>query len=176
RASMTDRRSPERPQPHIVTGDGTTSPAHRLLLITAAFPPDPRSGSLRWQKLSRFVAERGWGLDVITTDPAEIEFPDAALVKELPSGIRVFGMRSSPPHVERFLRGVWQVYRGRSPRESGTGSATSVDGMRTPAAAAPRNDRPESLGRSEIQWSLRSPRGLVRAFTSLMDFARWRNW
>src|SRR5438094_725046 len=101
---MTARRSPERPQPHIVTGDGTTSPAHRLLLITAAFPPDPRSGSLRWQKLSRYAAERGWGLDVITTDPAEIEFPDPALVRALPLGIRVFGVRSSPPRVERFAR------------------------------------------------------------------------
>src|SRR5439155_14494927 len=131
-ASMTARRSPERPQPHIVTGDGTTSPAHRLLLITAAFPPDPRSGSLRWQKLSRYAAERGWGLDVITTDPAEIEFPDPALVRALPLGIRVFGVRSSPPRVERFARAAWQFYRRRSPRERASG-LTPSDGMRTRA-------------------------------------------
>ena len=169
-------QSSEGPRPFMVTGDDSPSREHRLLLITAAFPPDPRSGSLRWQKLSRYVAERGWGLDVITADPAEIEFPDTALVKELPPGIRAFGMRSSPPRVERFVHAAWQLYRGRSPLERAASSVTPMDEMRTPAMPAPRNRRPESLGRSDIRWSLRSPRGLVRAFTSWVDYAQWRNW
>src|SRR5690348_13379793 len=94
-------RAPERPV--IVTGD-VTLPQQRLLLITTAFPPDPRSGSLRWQKLSGYVAARGWGLDVITADPADIEFPDSGLVTELPPGIRVFAVRSSQPRLERIGR------------------------------------------------------------------------
>src|SRR5256885_17134289 len=108
---MTPRRSSERQQPYLVTGDDAMSPERRLLLITAAFPPDPRSGSLRWLKLSAYVAARGWGLDVITADPADIEFPDPALVKELPPGIRVFAARSSRPRVQWLGRQLSRLYR-----------------------------------------------------------------
>ena len=167
--ATTLERAPE--QPVIVTGDDATSPRQRLLLITAAFPPDPRSGSLRWQRLSRYVAERGWGLDVVTVDPTSIEFPDAALVAELPPGIRVFAVRSSPPRLERVGRRLWQLYRRwRAPSASAPGAAVAT----TPAGPS----RPESLGRADIGWSLRGrrPRDVVRAFHALVDFAQGKQW
>jgi len=172
--SMAATGSFDRPQPHIVTGDEATAPEHRLLLITAAFPPDPRSGSLRWQKLSRYVVARGWGLDVITADPSEIEFPDQALVKELPSGIRVFGLRTERPRLERIVRSIWQFYGRRRDRARSVPPASS--GAESGAATPSPSRRPESVGRSDIRWSLRSPRELVRAFYAWADFAQGKKW
>src|SRR5438094_327731 len=170
---MTPRRNSKGLQPFIVTGDDTAAHEHRLLLITPHFPPNAGSGSLRWQKLSRYIAARGWGLDVIMLDPAEIEFSDAAPVKELPPGIQVFGVRSERPRLERFIRRVWQLW-GRSP-------APTTDLPLASAATQPRVERPspgvrpESLRRSDIRWFARSPRDLVRAFTSWVYFAQWMN-
>ena len=48
----------------------------RLLLITYSFPPDQAIGALRWQKLAGFAAERGWGLDVVALDPAQLTSTD----------------------------------------------------------------------------------------------------
>jgi hypothetical protein len=172
--SMPARGSFDRPQPCIVTGDDATWPEHRLLLITAAFPPDPRSGSLRWQKLSQYVAARGWGLDVITADPSEIEFPDQALVKELPPGIRVFGLRTTRPRLERIVRSIWQLYVRRRDRVRSAPPASN--GAESGAAMPSPAGRPESVGRSQIRWSLRSPRELVRAFYAWVDFAQGMKW
>jgi glycosyltransferase involved in cell wall biosynthesis len=171
---MTRRRRSASPQPFIVSGDGTTPPKRRLLLITPAFPPDPRSGSLRWQKLSRYIAARGLGMDVIMVDPAEIEFSDAALVKELPPGVRVFGVRSERPRLEQFVRRVWKILPRRSRGDSSSRPVgPGANGSSEPPSP---NGRPPSLGRSDIQWLVRRPRDLVRAFTSWVEFAQWMNW
>jgi glycosyltransferase involved in cell wall biosynthesis len=113
-------------------------------------------------------------MDVITADPADIEFPDSGLVAELPPGIRVFAVRSSRPRLERIGRRLWKFYR-RWRAASPSVAAVSA-GTQTAAASPAATTRPESLGRSDIRWSLRDPRDLVRAFHALVDFAQGKKW
>src|SRR2546422_7800891 len=57
-----------RPPPVPVYATAERPGQHRLLLISYHFPPDPAVGALRWQKLARYAAERGWGLDVMRSE------------------------------------------------------------------------------------------------------------
>ena len=93
----------------------------RLLLISYTFPPSQTVGALRWQKMAAFVAERGWELDVITLDPAEIAVADHSRLSELPPGTRVFSVsrRESLPH--RVQRLVWRAVRDPIRRVSSPG-------------------------------------------------------
>src|ERR1041385_9308984 len=61
----------------------------RLLLISYHFAPDSAVGALRWQKLARYAAARGWGLDVIALHPAQLKAADPGRLADLPPGVRV---------------------------------------------------------------------------------------
>lgn len=75
-----------------------------MIVLTYHFPPGQAAGALRWQKLTGYAAARGWGLDVITLDPASLLAPDRGRLAELPEGIRVFGVPDRPLFVERLER------------------------------------------------------------------------
>jgi glycosyltransferase involved in cell wall biosynthesis len=83
----------------------------RLLLISFHFPPGGAAGSLRWQKLSRFAAERGWALDVISLHPSALDKVDNGRLQELPPGTRVYGVPMPTRWLEKIERNVWRVYR-----------------------------------------------------------------
>jgi hypothetical protein len=154
----------------------------RMLLITMAFPPDQNTGSLRWQKLSAYVAERGWGLDVVTVDPTCGHPVDPSRLAELPAGTRVYGVPTREPWIGRLARAVWRAYSRL--RRLRSGGMARVDGSAVGAtartsnesAAAPHTAHPASLGRTEMRWMLGSSRGLFRAYGAWLEYARFGCW
>jgi len=154
-ASLTDLPRPFFTAPGDSDGAGTDR--RRLLLITYSFPPDQAIGALRWQKLARFVAERGWGLDVIMLEPAELESRDETRLAELPPGTRVFGV----PHVEiplvRLQRMLRAVYRRVWPRPQQAGVGTTVH-------------------RDEFARSARGLGGILPAFRVWARYASFLRW
>jgi len=86
-------------------------PLRRLLLISFHFPPGGAAGALRWQKLSRFAGERGWGLDVISLHPSGLEKTDNTRLADLPPGTRVYGVPMSKLLLEKIAERIWRQYR-----------------------------------------------------------------
>lgn len=77
------------------------------------FPPDRAIGARRWEKFTRYAAERGWGVDVIMrVEPSWT--PDDARVQALPDGVRVFGVPMRELPAERLEHSLWSLMRGRS--------------------------------------------------------------
>ncbi|MFN2400264.1 MAG: hypothetical protein ABR543_16750 [Gemmatimonadaceae bacterium] len=146
-------------------------PERRLLLISYAFPPEPSVGSLRWEKMSRFASERGWGLDVITVDPADIPAPDYRRLKELPPGVRLYGVpapRLAFKTLERSALALVRSFRGNS-----RSLATATE---KPAGAATADLRPASLVRDGIRWTIGRPRDYRRAYHALSNYAFYGRW
>src|SRR2546426_281457 len=94
-------------------GSTAASPAStarpRLLLITYHFPPDAAVGALRWQKLSRYAVERGWGLDVIALDSASLAASDPNCTADHPPAVRVYGVPVPRGGLELAGELAWQV-------------------------------------------------------------------
>src|SRR3989454_3604972 len=126
-----------KPSPAYATAASDGRP--RLLLISYHFPPDAAVGALRWQKLARHAAERGWGLDVIALDPACLARTDPTGTEDLPAGVRIYGIPARPMWVERAVELVWRVLDPARRLNRWVGHPNA------PARAA--RARPESLAR-----------------------------
>ena len=142
-------------------------PDHRrLLLLSYHFPPDNAAGSLRWRKLSWFAAERGWSLDVVTTDPARLAAPDWGSLADLPPTVRVYSARPVRDRAAWFERGM-----------RGAVGAARV-GRGAPAAGRSSQLPPVSgaVSRRDVHWMPRGPRDLVRAYSAWRYFTLNRAW
>lgn len=144
--------------------EGAGEPRPRILLVSYHFPPGQSVGGLRWQQFSRFVRDRGWGLDVITLDPADVDDPDLSRLERLPEGTRVWGAREQALAVERLEVAVWRLYRRIRRIWIGGGGEER-------AGSSGRSVRTEELG-----WLPRSPRDLYRAYNAWRDHAHGRAW
>jgi Glycosyl transferase 4-like domain len=142
-----------------------------LLLISPSFPPASDVGALRWQKMARYVAERGWELDVIAFHPDRIESPDWSTFQDLPPGTRVYGIRAPVLRITRLVDSVWTLLRGvrenlsirvRRPLQATTSTGVSA--------------RRDSLALSEIRWELRKPRTYVRAYNAWAISVELKQW
>ena len=138
----------------------------RLFLVTYHFPPDQAAGALRWEKLARHAVERGFGLDVLTRDPADLPSADLARLRELPPGIRIFGVRERELAVRRVEHALWRAYRRLSPTRSEAG----------PVRVAGRPPQKSSYARSELRLELLSPHGWKRAYNGWALYASHRAW
>lgn len=158
----------EGPAPFFVAGeeDSATGSDARILLISYHFPPGQSVGGLRWQQFSRYARERGWGVDVITLDPEDVETPDRSRLRQLPEGTRVWGVPEEPLGLDRLEEAAWRLYRRIKAAVSRErdGEAGSSEGRRT------------SVRAGELSWLPRSPRDLYRAFNAWRDHARGRAW
>jgi len=152
------------PPPTCVTDE---SPARaRLLLITYHFPPDAAVGALRWQKLARHAAERGWGLDVIALHPAQLESTDQGRLADLPAGVRVYGIPLPKVRAEQIGFVVWRLYD----------LMRRVRRWLAPARGTGTEPRRESLARSEIRWRPRELRDITRGYLAWLDCAVTGGW
>lgn len=163
------RRSPDAGR--APRGSSADEREDRILLISYHFPPGSSVGGLRWQKLSHYASQRGWGVDVITLDPEDLEAPDLARMNRLPIGTRVWGVSQPTLHVERIERWAWRFYRmvrsvlralapGRS-RDQGPGAPDDAEG---------------SVRAETVDWRFRSPRDFYLAYSSWLDHARGGAW
>ena len=141
----------------------------RLLLISCHFPPDAAVGALRWQKLSRYAAERGWGLDVITFDPASVAVTDPSRLADLPPGVRVYTLAPRQVAWEHVVELAWRTYD--SARRLPHRLARSVSG-----ALGPVPQQRQSLARREVRWRPSEPRYVVRAYFAWLEYVRTGRW
>ena len=133
----------------------------RLLLVSYFYPPINVVGSLRWQRLSGFAAERGWAIDVILADPKTIPFAvDEARLRTLPPETRLFPVpdhRSWPNSAQRWL---WRTIRPLVRRGSAPGAVASpaaVSSPRVPDRARPSAAYLSMLERGEQRrWARRA--------------------
>jgi glycosyltransferase involved in cell wall biosynthesis len=170
------RQRPESlpPRPFYEALESARAASHRLLLISYVFPPAQASGSLRWQKLSHFVAERGCALDVVTLDPSCLDSPDLERLADLAPGTRVYGVPAPSLPIGELVRAAWGLYRGLRARlrRVRMGSAASESASGGSVAEA----RPGSFARKEVRWSLGSPRGFIRAYSVWFESAFSDRW
>jgi hypothetical protein len=131
-------------------------PLRRLLLISYHFPPDTAVGGLRWQRLSRFIAERGWGLDVIARDLRKMKVRDDRRLAVLPPAVRVYAAAEGEPLSARVERLAIKALRRAVPRE--------------------RSESPPSFGREELKSRAFDVRNLVRAHGAWISIASEKIW
>ena len=140
--------------------DSTAAAAHaanapRLLLVSFHFPPGTAVGGVRWEKLARYVFERGWLLDVITLDPSALARRDEGRLASLPDGVRVFGVFPPKPSFVALPRALWRRLRAMRPR--------------------PQEHAAEALGRAESTQNRLPPHvRLMRAYYAWLDFVEGR--
>jgi glycosyltransferase involved in cell wall biosynthesis len=171
---------------------GATRSARRLLLISYHFPPDTTIGARRWEKLSHFVAERGWGLDVITcAEPGA----DLSRLELLPEDTRVYALPPQYMHAAEWLEHqAWRAYRTirpapRAPAAAGKGMAAADavargagprgDAARGTAAPLPDiapREHPDTVSRHDIRWWPLTPRKMLRSYWVWLDFVRHERW
>jgi len=129
----------------------------RLLLISYTFAPDESIGALRWQKMSRYFAERGWSLDVVMLDPAHIQSCDAGRLAELPPGTRLFGVPEDKLRLQRLQQTLLGLYRRIWPRRE---QAT----------------QPQSFHRDEFRSPVSGRAALRRAYLAWLFYAKQGRW
>lgn len=160
---------------------GATRNSRRLLLISYHFPPDTTIGARRWEKLSHFVSERGWGLDVITCAEADA---DISRLELLPEDTRVYALPPQSMHAAEWLEHqVWRVYRTIRPAptvatSSGDGSSAGAKAsstLSTPVRTTIRQ-QPDTVSRHDIRWWPITPRKVLRTYWVWLDFVRHARW
>jgi hypothetical protein len=148
--------------------------AERILLVSDQFPPAQSAGSLRWQKLSRFAADRGWIFDVITRDPALLTVRDDSRLSDLPPGTRVFAFRPEELAMDKVERWASRAVRGiRATRmvEKPPAPVRGADALR-----GKRVVQGTSLGTDSIRWNPLSPRFWMRSYWAWLDHRRQLLW
>lgn len=160
--------------PFFTRADEPGQESRRLLLISYHFPPSRTVGALRWQKIARYAAERGWGLDVVTLDPADVAHADPARLEDLPPGVRLFGVATTELLADRAEYLVWRAYRAiragrKQPKPADSPQTGDVPAV-GPAA------RPDFVDRDALRWRPRSTRDLMRAYWAWAEAARIGRW
>jgi hypothetical protein len=154
------------PKPFFEASGGSPA-ARRVLLFSPQFVPGQEVGALRWQKMSHYVAERGWELDVITLHPDCIESPDWSRLADLPRGIRLYGVRAPVLLIPRLVGKLWKLLGTVRPRKRMFQSRTSNSGGVVHTG---------SIARRDFRWNLAKPRGYIRIYNLLVMHAELQRW
>jgi glycosyltransferase involved in cell wall biosynthesis len=156
------------PRPFFDRADGPAS--SRLLLISYHFPPSRAVGALRWQKLAAYAATRGYSLDVVTLDPAALAEHDADGLRELPAGVRIFGVALPQSGVDQVVNGMLATRRWLKRRFHRSSAST---GWKPPSSASPRKD---SFAWSELRKLPLSAEEFSRLYSSWLDYSIMGAW
>jgi len=120
----------------------------RLLLISYYFPPINVVGALRWQRLSCYAAERGWAIDVLLVDPADVPFAqDRARLAELPPGMTLYTVPDKESPVVHLQRWLWRRVRPLVRRGGESPSVAAEERAEPPSLPAGRQLGPAYLAR-----------------------------
>jgi glycosyltransferase involved in cell wall biosynthesis len=159
------------PLPFHATPTTDPPPARRILLVSYVFPPNGSVGGLRWQKMSRFAVERGWGVDVVCLAPEDVAVPDAGRLRDLPPNVRVFGVREPPAPV--VVRAVHALWRAVARRHRGRAAGASEGSAGRPSA--PARPRVGSIAREEIEHigGVQRARRTYTSFVNQIAMAAW---
>jgi hypothetical protein len=144
--------------------------ADRLLLISDQFPPGQSAGALRWQKLARFAAERGWELDVITRDPAHLSARDESRLDELPPGTRAYAFSPHDLMLDRVETRLASAYR------SLRGSRVSSAPASASGVAQVQSSGDGSVAPQDVRWQPASRRFWLRSYWAVLDHRRQLAW
>ena len=149
---------PRMPQPFYQSPnqDETARLPHRLLLVSYHFPPSTSVGGMRWLQMSRYLAQQGWGLDVIAGDFNKLRARDEGALRSLPPNVRIFSATEPESPLATVERTLVGLLRRVIPRRSGSSETPPL-----PRAAA--------LKRLDS-------RSLIRAYASLISVDRERLW
>jgi glycosyltransferase involved in cell wall biosynthesis len=164
--------------PFFENADSDRTVSRRLLLISYHFPPGVTAGALRWQKLSCYAVERGWGMDVITLHPDSLPELDDRRLTELPPGIRVYGVHLVHSWLKRTEDTIWKLYRRLTPGR-GDPPATAMADARCPTMSTSKATVPLSLSAidAQSQRRLRKVLGcLRRAYNAWIYYHEQRIW
>jgi glycosyltransferase involved in cell wall biosynthesis len=134
-ASVRERRDADRALPTLSAVDRPTS-GGRLLLVSYSFPPDRSVGALRWQKLTRYAAERGLALDVVALSPHQYDAVDVDRLADVPGETRIVHV-SERAGGSRRLHGALLALR-RSIRRGSAAERPSPSGHASTDAASSR--------------------------------------
>ncbi len=140
----------------------------RLLLISPHFPPGQAAGARRWEKLARFAAERGWGLDVFTVAPEDLPAADFDRLDSLPEGTRVFGIRAKEHWLSRVADRAWELLRRLRSEDP--------KAEMSPASPTANPSAPNWVKRSEVTYGLFTLSGWRRAYHATMEFVNDAAW
>ena len=172
--------SRSQPTPFFQRADVGSLSDRRLLVVSYHFPPDPAVGSKRWEKLSAFAVERGWGVDVIMRTTPAMSSSSPALAR-LSGDIRVFGVRQDAIAAERLEKFVFRALRrAYVTANNGAASSNAVASSRPAGLSARNRSRPiERVGwkldaleggceRTGHGWTMR---GCARGEADVVDLA-----
>ena len=111
---------------------GPTSGRPRILLLTQAFPPRTEIGATRWEGFAPFLADAGWGIDVVIEHPKDLPNPDWTRFARLPNDVRVAAAERKRPRFFEVLTGfrrATQLASGKHPcAERARWSSTEIFG------------------------------------------------
>jgi glycosyltransferase involved in cell wall biosynthesis len=134
----------------------------RLLLITYHFPPDPAVGGRRWHQFALYLAEHGWGIDVVTRDLGLLKFRDEQQVKLLPPGVRVLSAPEPESNLARLEHAVAKTVRRFVPRRAAMATPNASATTQSTSAAPPSNRERGSA--------------VARAVAASVNITRERSW
>lgn len=140
----------------------------RILLVSYHYPPSEATGAMRWQQLTRFAAEYGWQVDVVTLDPAELTRKDLKRLEILPATTRTFGVRQPKIFAEKLEHALWLAWKAVRPARKAAVPSTAPT---PPKTTATDPAAPEPVYR----W-LGGPRTMVKGWTAWMHNAQERAW
>lgn len=144
------------------------TPRGRLLLLSRHFPPGQAAGARRWEKLAYFAALRGWGLDVFTLAPDDLESRDDLRLESLPEGVRVFGVPGCEHLLSRSVDRVWRGLRRIRPVRAGRATSRKAGDRHAVDPTKIRREHVVQMGYGPSVW-----RSSLRAILEVLNEAAW---
>ncbi len=112
-------------------------------------------GGLRWQEMARYMAEQGWGVDVVARDFSDVEQMDPTRLMRLHRGVRIFSVRVREPVISQLQKFAWKQIKALLP--------------------ARKRAKPDALSQNEV-FERQGPRAMVRSYHARMEFVRGQIW
>lgn len=169
-ARRNDVTRPPPPTSPIFSSETAPTSGDRLLILSAHFPPGQAAGARRWEKFAHFAVARGFGLDVVTLDPRDVEANDSSRLESLPERVRVFGVRAKTHPISILVDALAALVRRLRALSSSARGTTTIG----PApVATPGEDWPR---REEILSARWGPSILRRSLNALVEIGNDAAW